>query len=118
MKKDDYNFWLAYHTGKINRKLTEKEYSEIRACEFAMHLLIPTDRLLEMCGGLDNLKNMNIYHNYPVIKELAKAFDVSEDVMILKIDDLINSEKIEKKNKEYKKRIMKKEDNIIYVKFD
>ena len=56
MFKKDYVFWLMYHKGLINRELTDKEYSEIRASDFAMHLLIPTKTLLKRCKGYENLK--------------------------------------------------------------
>ena len=118
MKKSNYNLWLAYHYGNINRKLTKKEYCEIRACEFAMHLLIPTEAVLEICGGLDSLKNMNIYHNYPVIKKLAQKFCVPEDVMLFKLDYLIKEKNLEESKNNVKTRILKKEGKIIFVDFD
>ena len=116
MFKSDYNFWLAWHYGQIDRKLTEKEESEIRASEFAMHFLIPTNALLEKCGGYDNLKNQNIYHNYPLIRKLANEFHVSEDIMLFKLDYIMKMGKaVEDKTKS---KIYKKEGNIIFIKFD
>lgn len=119
MFKGDYNFWLAYHYGKIHRKLTEKEYSEIRASEFAMHLLIPTGALLMECGGAENLANMNIFHNYPKIRELANKFKVPEDVMVIKISCILAEMEKEKNKKENnRKRVLKRDKNIIYAKFN
>lgn len=115
MRKKDYKLWVAYHHGKINRELTEKEYSEIRAFEFAMHLLIPTDKLLEVCGGFDNLK---YYRNYLMINRLANYFCVPKDVMLFKFDYLIEKGKVEKNKVDVKKRIKKREKNIVFVNFD
>lgn len=117
MYKSDYQFWLAYHSGKINRRLTKKEYSEIRASDFAMHLLIPTDKLLEKCGGLDILKGIDINYNYRIIKNLARVFYVPEEVMAIKINYIKNKKNTDNKITS-KEKILKKEGNIIFVNFN
>lgn len=119
MHKGDYSFWIAYHYGKINRKLTEKEYNEIRASDFAMHLLIPTELLLRECGGAENLTQIDIYHDFLIIRKLANQFKVPEGVMAVKISWVlakIEKEKMKKVNN--RKRILKKDNNIIYTKFN
>lgn len=73
-------------------KVNKKEYQEIRVCEFAMHLLIPTEDFLQICDGVNNLRDMDIYHNYAIVKKLAKQFYVSEDVMIFKLSYLLYKE--------------------------
>lgn len=98
MKKSVYNLWLEYHNHHRDiNELTKEKYSEIRVCEFATHLLFPTKAVLEICGGLDNLKNMNIHHNYPVIQKLAQKFCVPEDVMLFKLNYLIKGKKSRRK---------------------
>ena len=104
MKESFYSLWIDYHSGNINRALTEREYSEIRACDFSMHLLIPTKALLKMCGGLNKLKQMDIYHNNDVIRKMALAFRVPEEVMFFKMDYIIKQEN----NNKFIKRILKK----------
>lgn len=98
MQKSDYELWLGYHYGQINRKLT--------------------DKVLQMCGGLNNLKRMNIYHNYAIVKKLAKQFCVPEDVMLFKLDYLIHKEEKKENEKSIKRRIKKKDGKILFVDFD
>ena len=106
MKQSDYKLWLDYRYGEIDRALTEKEYHEILASDFAMHLLVPTDALLEKCGGIENLKNMKIWENFKLIMKWAKEFCVSEDVVIIKIiclqrrEDFLKQVEEKKKNKQ------------------
>ncbi len=110
MMRSDYQLWLEYHCGSIQRKLTERELKEIRAFDFALHLLVPQNVLLDKLGGYENLKNMHIYHNYPLIKKLAKEFNVNEELILVQLDNIF------KKN-DTKQKVLKKEDNIVYVKF-
>lgn len=125
MFKSDYDFWLDYHRGTINRELTKKEYSEIRASEFAMHLLIPTKTLLKVCGGYSNMKNI-FYEsnsvNSPKIRKLANAFCVPKEVMAIKIACVLKQYETAQEHKKMraidKRRILKKENNIIYAKFN
>lgn len=86
MQECDYQLWLSYHYGLLKRELTEEEYKEIRASEFAMHFLIPTKQLLKLCGGYKNLPNID----YARISELARLFEVSWEVMQIKIDSLMD----------------------------
>lgn len=118
MKNSDYHLWIGYHYGQIKRKLTKKEYEEIRTCEFAMHLLVPTDKVLEICGGLNNLKKMDIYRNYAIVKKLAKQFCVTEDVMLFKLSYLIHKDENEEKEGNVKKRIKKRDGKIVFINFD
>lgn len=116
MWEKDYKLWKDYHYGRIKRKLSQKEYSEIRANEFAMNLLIPTKLLLVVCGGYHNLESINLNSNDPVVRKLAESFKVPVDVMIVKIHSLITEK--ERKKSIAKKKILKRQDNIITVKFN
>lgn len=118
MQKRDYNLWIDYHHGEINRKLSEDEYSEIAACDFAMRLLIPTDTLLKMCGGWNNLENMDIIHSPKMIKRLSDIFLVPEEVMLLKLDYLMKQKKKDENRISVKKRILKREGNVIFTDFN
>ena len=111
MKQSDYKLWLDYRYGEIDRALTEKEYQEILASDFAMHLLVPTKALLEKCGGIENLKNMKIWENFTLITKWAKEFCVSVDVVIIKIICLQKREEFmslveEKRKNKQKERIL------------
>ena len=101
---------VMYHYGGIQGKLTERELEEFRAFDFALHLLVPQNVLLEKLGGYENLKNMNIYHNYPLVKKLAKDFHVNEDLILIQLDNIF-------KQKPTKQKVLRKEENMIYVKF-
>lgn len=120
MFKGDYDFWLDYHSGKINRNLTKEEYSEIRASDFAMHLLIPTEALLKECGGYTKLENIFESENYAEMRKLADKFHVPVKAMIIKISYVLEGVEIakEKNHKgKIRKRVLKKDNNVIYVKF-
>lgn len=97
MEGETYQLWLNYHYGLIQRELTKEEYSEIRACEFAMHFLIPDEYLLKECGGYNKLSNITLSCEDKFVKNLAERFKVPIDVMLIKIADLI------KRNQESKK---------------
>lgn len=117
MFKSDYNLWVDYHQGKINRELTEDEKKEIRASDFAMHLLVPTDVLMNECGGYEGIKK--IYYDYSVgnpypVKKLAFLFEVEPILVLLKIKSVIKNYSEEK----FKSRVLKKEKNIVYVNFN
>lgn len=122
MFRGDCDFWLAYHRGEIQRDLTEKEFREIRASEFAMHLLIPTKELLKECGGYNNIKNIIILSDVSRIRELANRFKVPVEVMSIKISYILKEyeKKQERKKlgKQFRRRVLKKENNVIYTKFN
>lgn len=108
MKESDYQLWLYYHYGLLKRELTEEEYKEIRASEFAMHFLIPTKQLLKLCGGYKNLPNIDFVR----ISELAKLFKVSWEVMQIKIHTLmeLSEEEVNKlvvKQESFSEKIIK-----------
>lgn len=118
--KFDFDYLLDYYSGKVNKDTNTKEYMEIRAFAFAMHLLIPTQALLMECGGYDNLRDIYDSEDYSKIKQLANKFEVPEKVMVVKICSIVNDEiKKEKSKKEQKqRRVLKKENGIIYPKFN
>lgn len=125
MWKSNYQLWLDYHAGKLNgKKLSDKELSEIRASEFAMHLLCPTEAILEAVGGYSRLHKImkDFFRRDFMIVQLADRFQVQPEVMIIKVRDILSKgdpDKHSDNNKQDKKtnkKILKKEGNIIYLK--
>lgn len=104
--------WKAYHEGIIDRELTEEEKKEIRACDFAMHLLIDTIALyseirllgLENMTKLYNLKKTAPFLYYDFVLGLAQRFCIEVDVMEIKIQYLATKEQ---KKEEEKNRLFK-----------
>ena len=76
MYKKDYNLWVRYHKGQINRELTEEEYKDIKASDFAMHFLVPTKALIQECGGLSAIENADFFNDYYKVFYLADIFCV------------------------------------------
>ena len=117
MFKCDYNLWVDYHSGKINRDLTEDEKKEIRASDFAMHLLVPEKTLLNTCGGIEGIKKIyseSLSGNPYPLKRVANLFAVEPIVVLFKMEAVINCYK----ERKFKKRVLKKEKNVIYVNFN
>ena len=76
------------YTLGIKEQLTEEETKEIEACDFGMHLLIPTEsvnRYIEKMGGIENINN-----NQPKIQYLAKLYGVPIEIMLIKLNYLTN----------------------------
>ena len=88
MKKIDIDLWVEYHNNK-KRIYTKKEMSEIRACEFAMHLLVPTKNLLTMVD-IEEFKNDSITGQMLTIQKLAETFNVPYVVVSIKLEELVN----------------------------
>lgn len=110
MYRSDYDFFLKYLSGKINRKLTEKEYEEVRASMFAMYLLIPEETIINVCGGIEEVNKIN-YYDSSKIQHLANIFQVPYSLMAVRL------ELLKKEKNKLKPRILKKEGNIIYLGF-
>ncbi len=87
MNRNSFQLWVDYSLGKIQRKLTKKEQSEIDASTFAMHLLIPTNSLLRLCNGLQNMEALSNCDF--VIEALAEKFWVPKEVMFIKMKGLL-----------------------------
>lgn len=102
MTKEDYELWINYHMNPKSN-YTKEEMSEIRASEFAMDLLIPTDKLLELCGGIKIIKEMNDVEIIRLIKHLKDVFDVDEEVLYIKINKVIKHDN-ERNVKKLKKK--------------
>lgn len=116
MREKDKQLWKAYHSGAIDRELTEDEKKEIRACDLAMHLLIDTASLyseikfngLENMTKLYNLKktDQNLY--YHIVLRLSDQFQIEVDVMEVKIQYLAEKEqRKESKKEKIKKKFLK-----------
>lgn len=100
MTKIDIDLWVNYH---LNRKkyYTEKEMSEIEASEFAMHLLIPTKKLLQMVDLNEYYKD-SVTGKMITIQKLASIFKVPTIAVSIKLDELVERNIIL-----HKKEIMK-----------
>lgn len=93
-KKDSYKLWLEYNTGKVERLLTEEEKKEMEAYDFALELLVPTNRFLEELRGYGELRQ--IKKNPYLIYELSERFMTEPEIILIKLDKLIiKSEKNE-----------------------
>lgn len=87
MKKIDVELWVEYHNNRRSH-YTKRELSEIRACEFAMHLLVPTNYLLRMID-IEDFYNDSLTNQMTAIDELSKTFGVPHVVITVKLDELI-----------------------------
>jgi len=100
MAKIPMKVWIKYSLG-LKTELTEDEKKEVQVCEFAMHLLVPTEsinRYINLMGGIDNVKN-DIFK----IEYLADLYKVPTIIIKLKLDYLSNKNIEENsKTKEFK----------------
>ncbi len=87
MKKIDVDLWVNYHQNR-KKYYTEKEMSEIEACEFAMHLLIPTKKLLQMVDLNEYYKD-SVTGKMITIQKLADTFKVPTIAVSIKLDELV-----------------------------
>lgn len=123
MTGNDYKVWEEYHYNKTNRKLTEEEFAELRANEFAMHLLVPTDSLLKDCGGYEKMKEIylgDFSFKMRFVEKLAKMYIVSAEIILFKMEHIIfnqNYANVQKINKTEKNKVLKRTKNIVYVDF-
>ena len=99
MYKKDFELWLDYHKNPGNREYTEEEMKEIRASDFAMDLLVPTDSFLEYCGGIEKLKRSDIITLNITINKAAEYFKVPTEVIAVKVKELQKEEQEKKKTK-------------------
>ena len=86
MKQMEYKLWCDYHLGRVDRPFTPDEEREIRANEFAMHLLVPTDAVKSLAlkhGGLEALIS-SMYR----IEAFAELFDVAPEVFYFKVKEM------------------------------
>lgn len=109
MKEYNLNLWIDYKMGNIHN-LSENDYKKIKVCEYLIKRIIPCDEVIEMCGDIKNIEN-NVLKNQERLNFYAVAFKVPVDVFEIRLRDIINE------NKETFKKVLKKEDNIIYVDF-
>lgn len=100
MAKIPMKIWIKYSLG-LKTELTEDEKKEIQVCEFAMHLLVPTEsinRYINLMGEIDNVIN-DIFK----IEYLADLYKVPTIIIKLKLDYLSNKNIEEiSKTKEFK----------------
>ena len=91
MMKIAFKKFVEYHKNP-NKSYSIKELEEIRASEFAMHLLCPTMFVLEefLAANLDfeNFDNLTNYERYDFYEMLRKRFVVPMDIITIKIDEL------------------------------
>ncbi len=87
MTKNSFKIWIEYNFG-IKKELTKDEKQEVEACEFAMHLLIPTEsinRYIDLMGGIKDVKNDQLKIQY-----LADLYGVPIEIMQIKLNYLAN----------------------------
>lgn len=114
MYQKSYKLWVDYSLGKVKRKLTQKEQREIQASQFATELLIPTNSLLRLCGGLQNVEVL-VDLDFAV-EALSQKFLVPKEVMFIKMKGLLQNEpelpKKEEKNRSFIKKKMTDNDSF------
>ncbi len=87
MTRNSFKIWFEYELG-IRKELTKEEKQEVKACEFAMHLLVPTEsinRYIELMGGIDEVKNDIFKIDY-----LADLYKIPTIIIKLKLNYLKN----------------------------
>ena len=82
MTTESEQVWYDYHMGRIQRELTEEEKKEIRACDFAMHLLISTNYFVEFMKEYLLSQNDDFYEFIHYLNH-GHSFDVEESIAIL-----------------------------------
>ncbi len=107
MYKKDYNLWVRYHKGQINRELTEEEYKDIKASDFAMHFLVPTKALIQECGGLSAIENADFFNDYYKVFYLANIFCVPIEVIQIKLEYILKEIEKAKERKQNAKLVRK-----------
>lgn len=91
MLKEDYELWKKYRLGLLKRTPTQQEISEIRACEFAMELLLPTSAILNITKNYGDLEF--VIRSSAIMKIISDKFRVDIEVATIKIQSLINIQK-------------------------
>lgn len=115
MMHNSYNLWCKWQIGLLtDEQLSKEELQEIEACEFAMHLLIPTESLLNVVGGYDKLQQIDLDYNDVYINYLSDLFKVPRETVVFKTRYLLK----QMKNRQPNSKILKKEGNIIFGKFE
>ena len=91
MMKIDFENFVEYHKNP-DKKYTIDEMEDIRANEFAMHLMCPTMYVLEefLLANLDfeKLNNLYFYDKYKFYETLFNRFGIPIEVICIKIDEL------------------------------
>ena len=93
MRKIDVNLWINYHTHP-KAHYSEAELREIRASEFAMHLLVPTNTFLKRID-LDKVRNYSFLEKYQLVTKEAEYFGVPPEVISIKLEELLEQDKKE-----------------------
>ena len=94
MRKIDVNLWINYHKYP-HRHYSAAQMREIRASEFAMHLLVPTGAFNNRIN-IEEVKRLSFMEKYQLILRESEFFGVPSEVISIKIDELIKeSEKEE-----------------------
>lgn len=106
MKFVDVNLWINYHTNpKTN--YSSSEVRRIIISEFVIDLLVPNEELLNRID-IDKIKNYSFMDKYMLETKEAEYFGVPQDVISIKIDELLNENinKIKEEKKEGKIRTL------------
>ena len=93
MRKIDVNLWINYHTHPKSH-YSEEELREIRASEFAMHLLVPTKAFLKRVD-LDKVREYTFLEKYQLVTDEATYFGVPPEVISVKLEELLEQDKKE-----------------------
>ena len=103
MTEDSYDFWVKWKLGLINRELTKKETADIKASEFAMHLLFPTP----LAEALINKYGQTIFCNKIFMEMIAENLDIPYEVAVFKLQDTFKQKELKHEEKAKKKKHIK-----------
>lgn len=101
MNKRSYKLWLDYHKNRYNKNYTNEQLKEIGIIDFSMNLLVPTEEFFNFIGGSEKLE----YINGDNINELSNRFNVPEEVIIIRTQELLEEKKHNHLNEVYLNRL-------------
>mgnify|MGYP007069971878 CR=1 FL=1 len=118
MKKNPYKLLVSYTKGLIDvNELTDKEKQDLNADIFALNLLVPKDRLIKECTNFyEDIDD--VQYNDPYVDYLACKFQVEPILIRCQIESILYGDMREKQKEENKKKILKRENNVLYVDFN
>ena len=118
MKKNPYKLLVNYTKGLIDvNELTDKEKKDLTADLFALNLLVPKEMLISECKKFF-VDNDDVQYNNPYIDYLASKFQVDSILIRCQIDSILYGDIREKQKEKNKKKVLRREDNVLYVDFN
>lgn len=118
MKKNPYKLLVNYTKGLIDvNELTDKEKKDLTADIFALNLLVPKEMLISECKKFF-VDIDDVQYNNPYIDYLASKFQVDSILIRCQIDSILYGDIREKQKEKNKKKVLRRENNALYVDFN